>query len=82
MCSAIHENYTKGRRSVGHPAARWADEIVAIVGRYLDEAGARKWDWDKNREAYAQQTAVGEIGLWMLMIIQMNNVVLESYGEV
>ena len=46
---------SNGKRSVGRPAARWADDIVAIAGvtwmRLAQDRGA----WHKQREAYTQQ---------------------------
>lgn len=33
---------SNGRR-VGHPDARWADDISAIVGRNIEEAGTETW---------------------------------------
>jgi hypothetical protein len=51
-----------GKRSVGHPQARWSDDLNRMPGRsWMRVAEDRAW-WRTVREAYVQQWT--EVGWW------------------
>lgn len=51
-----------GRRSVARPAARWADDIVAIAGRTWMRLAQERGDWHKRREAYGPMLCRAKLG--------------------
>lgn len=54
----IHTTQWKGpvgKRNVGRPYSRWADEIIQIAGKNWMDAGKDRESWKKMEEAFTQK---------------------------